>query len=417
MAISSSADNIYLNLSSVLSNSEDILEFNTTFPQAVIRNPRDYYLSVVRFSIPQSALPNSILPIVENQPIGTENPNLTTLEFTVQIGGAFPNDPAASYYPQSVIYNTFGDAIPPNPVPGIYPNTVSYPVTQYYFSYSVRNILQMFNTALQTAILAAIAANPTAPQATSVNAGDLPYFEFDVNNRLLVFIANKVWATNINTNLAWIYINDSLLQYLKGFLYYSYNTTNLQNSTNSIFFLRLDYDSYTQYWLGPIGAQAGDILSTSTTAGGVTTTVQDNSNHFKVSQEFLGLQLWNPVKRVLITTDLPIRSEYQQVNSSDSVINNNNNITQLPILTDYVIDNSNSIVDISEFVYNPSGQYRLVDINTDQPIYNVQFKVFWSDYVLNVFPLLAPQHNNATLKIGFFKKDLYNGNVSLTKHI
>lgn len=380
--MSSEVSNIYLNLSTSSINT-DILSFSTTFTNPIIKNSRDYYCSLIRFNLPMQAVPLTIIPIVPNQ----GNANLTTLVVGIQYGSATPGDPAASYYTQQVIFVP-GDNVNPAPIQ----NQPTQVITPYYFYYGLEKTLNIINTALAGVVAAFKTANPSAPQVSGSFANDVPYMIYNSTTQLVGIIAGAPWARNYTgltgATTAFIYVNNAMVQFTDT-MHFFQTGTGIVNQYN--FYFDLWYSTFSQIYL------AGDPQSTTT--GGNTSLV--NSNHIVRYQDFQTPASWISVSKIIITTNLPVAQEFVQTQ-------NISNISQQSILTDFVLNVDSFTSAKNEIVYNPTSQYRLLDIISDAPINSLTFSIYWQDDQLNIYPLYIPFFSEANLKIGFFKKSLYN---------
>src|SRR5579872_55561 len=125
-------DNIYVNIaiSANLLNPNAIeipAEYKVTKTIPILSKCDDYYLSVIRFSIPLNDVPLFIIPIVPNQ----ANPNLTTFIIGITTGGID--------FPQSVIYvSETGFPVPIQ-------NQPIQVITPYYYVFEYQNLITSVN--------------------------------------------------------------------------------------------------------------------------------------------------------------------------------------------------------------------------------------------------------------------------------
>jgi hypothetical protein len=383
MSISKEADNIYLNIiipgnnanynkngpgipnPTVPSIGEDVLPayFKTTKTAPILYNPEDYYCSIVRFVVPLASIPITIVPIVPNtyiNPGSPGNPNLTTLI----IGFSF----AGNNYSRYVEYI--------NVNPGLNPPIQNQPVqvvTEYYYVYSYQQILDSIN---KTLILLWVDAglNVAFPTLTP------PFFSYDFALELInVVVPNNM--VSLTTPPVVMYMNNSTLNYLDGFpsLFYGFN------------------QPYGKDYVFQFFQNAENAYPTPFSPG----TLQ-----YKFVQEYNTLFFWSTLRKLFFTsTTLPVVNEITQSNTGEGVY------TSFPILTDFALDSDSVGSSRSVAIYNPQGQYRLVSLSGNTPISSVDVRIFWSDSNGNIYPLTLPQDQSASIKIGFFKKSLYNNKV------
>ena len=87
-----------------------------------------------------------------------------------------------------------------------------------------------------------------------------------------------------------------------------------------------------------------------------------------------------------------------------------------PILTDFVPNISAAAGESRSIAYYvPTSQYRLVDLISTNPLQKIDIRIFWEDRDGNLYPLEISIFQQASLKLGFFKKSLYNSGSSLLK--
>ena len=115
-------------------------------------------------------------------------------------------------------------------------------------------------------------------------------------------------------------------------------------------------------------------------------------------QEYITTYNWNPFKRIIIrTASMPIQSEYVRGTGSDTS----------QIITDF-LPPSNSTDLRSVYQYIPFGQYRLIDLTSDEALKDISIRVYWEDIFGNQNPLYLPYKSQMTIKLGFFRKSLFD---------
>lgn len=352
-------DNIYVNvsISPTLLNPSAIeipAEYNVTKTIPILSKCDDYYLSVVRFSIPLNDIPLFIMPIVPNQP----NPNLTPLIIGITTGGLD--------YPQSIIYISETGVTPP------IQNQPTQVITLYYFVFEYQNLITAINTAL----------------ALSFNAsglpGNCPYFYLDSASEELnlvvdiaTFAPTATPATPTPNPTATIFMNFLLQNYLS-----AYQVRFVGPST-----IGKDY----QFDLVRFGLD--------TTIPPFVTTPPPTQKKF--SQEYTTLALWSSLSKILIVSNsIPINSEYTPTNNSGIS-------STLPIISDFTPSVELAGQSRSIAFYNPTSQYRLVDLKSSEALNTIDIKIYWQDLNQNIYPLLILQNQQASIKLAFVKKELY----------
>jgi hypothetical protein len=380
--MSDSQDNIYLNIT-IPGNTAN---YNTTGPgipnpaipptgeavipayfkasktAPIINNPDEYYCSIVRFVVPLASIPITIIPIIPNtyiNPGSPGNPNLTTLVFGFSYAG--------NNYSRYVEYI--------NVNPGLSPPVQNQPkqvITEYYYIYSYQQILDSINRTL-ILLWADAGLNIAFPTLTP------PFFTYDSSLQLIAAVVPAVMVS-LTTPVVTMFMNNSSLNYMDGFPTL-FNGFNQPYGKNYVF----------QFFQNAENAYPVPFAATS---------------QYKFYQEYSTLFFWSTLRKLFFTsTTLPVTNEVTQSSAGEGVY------TSFPIITDYALDSTTPGSSRTVATYNPSGQYRLVSMSGNNPITSIDIRIFWSDSFGNIYPLTLPQDQSATIKLGFFKKSLYNNKV------
>lgn len=342
-------DNVYLNVvfqNMTLDNTEILAEYNVAKTIPVLDKPSNYYAAVVRFDVPLNAVPLLVIPIVPNQ----GNANLTPFTFTINASST------------NVIYAPDNDYTAP------VQNQMTQVITPYYYVYSFQNVLDAFNVALATSYTA----------AGSPGGAGAPFFVFNPVTQLVGLVVSVAFISAAAT----ISINAALTNYLEGF--------------------RLVYLSATntlQFVLENNGINGFAIP-------GQTTAVASPPTFLLISQEYTSMEYWLSLRKiVLVSTTIPISYEYTPAYSPTG--GQTGVSVSVPIITDFVPNIESAQDSRSIAVYNPSAQYRLVDLLGDSPLYNIDLRIQWQDKLGNYYPMYIEPYQQASVKIGFFRRDLY----------
>jgi hypothetical protein len=377
-------DNVYLNV--VFNNNKEIInlgagttvvdeipvaaEYNVTKTIPIIDKASDFYASVIRFDIPLDKVPLFIMPIVPNQ----ANPDLTPMIIGIRYLGVD--------YPIQLNYiadNTITAPVQNNPVRQV--------ITPYYYVYTFENLIRTINTSLQ----AAMVASGAVPSV----AGFYPYFFLDGATQLISLIVDQTFTTS-GVNKPEIYMNDYLRNYLETFQL-SFVGYNQPNGRDYVFTLD-----------GPGIPSPSQFITYYNTTPAVPLVPPA---YYKFTQEYPVTSYWISLRKIVVTSNtIPIRNEFIPGgnNSSTSGV-----ASSLPILTDFVpaIEFAGQSRSISYYV--PTSQYRLIDLLSDNPLYKVDIKLFWEDKEANLYPIYISRFQQASLKIGFFRKSLYKNTHNL----
>jgi hypothetical protein len=356
-------DNIYLNIpinqNPTQGNLASIATYNESLTIPLLEDCSKYYCSIIRFTIPLSDLPILIMPILNNQ----TNPNLTPLIFGIRNGGV--------NYPVNVIYVSAQlNQIAPTPgSPPIYFNNTQL-TSFYYWVYSFTQVINMFNTAINQAMIdAGLGVTPS------------PFFTFDPVTQLI----------SLNISNSFIVSGAEL--------YMNFQSANFLSSFN-VNFHGLDQ---------PQGRDISFILNP----------LPPNSplgGPYVYTEDYNSIELWFSLSKILITSNsLPIQ---QEVSPTQNIIGLATGVSNyIPIITDFVpqLDFSNQSRSIAYYV--PQGQYRLVDMISEIPLTKLNFNILWQDKNGNIFPLYIDIFQQAELKIAFIRKNLYKNTSNLLTRV
>lgn len=376
-------------------------DYGVTKTEPILLNCSDYYCSVIRFTIPLDAVPLLICPIVPNQP----NSNLTPMIIGIQLD---PSGSPASFFSQNLIYSPQNILGLPPLVPPVQ-NQPLQVITPYYYINSYQNLVDMFNVALNAAY--------TFSGLKAIFPFFLPpYFEFNPATSLFSLIVPNFFTELIAPLLSQprIFINIPSATFLFSFdLFDNISVPGQINPFgNDFYFLTEAEESFKFY-------PPGVVVPTPTSPIGVGAALPADSFYYKFTQEYSVLEYWTSIRKILIFSNtIPVKNEY--VPATNNLVNGVNvdqsgvNVSY-PILTDFV-PNVSFIAGESRSIayYVPQSQYRLIDMVSTNPLQKIDIRIFWEDREGNLYPLQISNFQQASLKIGFFRKTLYNA-TQLTK--
>lgn len=385
--ISQVGDNIYVNVTfnhdDTQGNVPTPAEYAVTKTLPILSKCDDYYCSVIRFDIPLNGIPLFIMPIVPNQ----ADPDLTPLIIGITYLGV--------NYPVNIEY------LPDNILSPPLQNQTSQVITPYYFVFSFQNLINSINLALAEAVsLSGVKAVLDAIPAKT------PWFYFDPVTQLISLIVPTLFTDPAAVpGKPLIYVNAQLSTYLEAF---QKSQVGFNQPQGHDFVFILDFPSFPAppfpssnpypqsdkaFYPIPVGGPD---------PAGVYT-------YYKFTQEYPAMELWISLRKIVITTNsIPIISEYTPTNNSGIS-------STLPIITDFVPQIEMAGDSRSIAFYNPTSQYRLVDMKSSEQLNTIDLKVYWQDDASNLFPLLLTVFQQASVKLGFFKRSLYQGGLNLIK--
>ena len=326
------------------------------FTQPILRNPKEYYLAVTRLYINSFNCPLIIPQVV----LGQSNPLLTVYKVALGYNGQFVSAP--------ILYQT-SDGSQPTPQPPLTKQDFS---STYYYSYTYATFLTMVNNALATAfsLLVSPPVGSTAPEF---------YYDPSLGIVLKAQKANyqQTFTLTPNAGFIQIYVNDFLLPYVNGF-----STMLIPNSTNCnncilLYDQVINVDSTNTYWIQP-------------------------------NQNIQELSNYQSCKQFVITTNMPINTEFTQGNLNSYTITNSNLTTQTKILTDFDVDTSNPVGYNTVQIYTQNNSLRMIDFLTDKPLTQVDAQIYFVNAFNQSFPLLLTNGVSASIKYEFMKKSVYS---------
>ena len=431
-------DHIYYNITIRNENPQNnnrpvLAKFEEERVQPLIDNPNDYYLTITRFTVPGSEIPIFIFPIQEFPNL---NPNLSPFSVTLQHNGNIQQE--------FIIYSTRDlDLSPPTPPTA---NNPQWSRTSYYFVYSYYHMIDMINTALQTAF-DNLATKPVGSIA--------PRLDYNQDTEFISWNIQRAFYDNAlpDADRIDIFINTPLLTYLEAISYFFrgydqalgrdwqlvvkdnvsiYNQSSCTPSpVQSVGITTIPLGgpgSITITTASPHGLKIGDMIELVGTdsnpsidgvyavltapspttftidvdvaivgAGGAGFVVKQ-CNFYKITQQFNSLYRWNSFKDIVfLTNQIPVVYEYIRSNAAGLV-------NFQPILTDFEPLLTEAGDARSSLQYFPQGPYRLINLNSSIPLKKIDVSVFWKDELNNLYPIQISKGQVLTIKLLFIKK-------------
>lgn len=354
-------DNIYVNIQ-IDANPEVTLteaDYTVTRTETIISNPSDYYVSIIRFDVPGLSIPLHIMP-VEPNPADPTDVNYSQYVVSLEYDGN-TETVHLNYVSDSIINSS--NIVPPT-------SDTQQDLSPYYWIFNYRSFVEILNTALQTAFTNL----PTKPAGSAA-----PYMLYNEESQLFSLICQQPYYEDSLPNPIKIFFNFKLALLFEGISF---------KSNSELFVFRPDKKDLRvkviyrdNYYVPPNEIAPVDPL-------------------LQLSQQFKSFDNFNSFQKIFFTsTLLPIRSE---------VLPGTDNTQK--IITDFDIPDQNSNTR-SEIEYFANGVYRLVDLTSDSPLRQIDISCFWQDTRGNVYKILIPWNNTVTIKLGFFKKTLFNNSV------
>lgn len=352
-----------------------ILYFNQSRSSPFVNVPEDYFLSIVRFTLDTPTLPILQVEIVPQQ----GNVDLTVYNISLQWTNpiapfqTFTQTTPLIFLPQNT------SATVPFP-PSLTINGLQNNATGYYDIYSYQYFIYLVNRTFTQCF--------TALNAQVVGAGLVlpstfePTLTYDTTNYIGILNVDVLGYDTQSPNYIKIFFNPALYQLFSSFPSYISNLT-INNSLN----LQIITNTFGGSNIAPFPSTAPLY------------------NAISVYQEYSTVGLWTPITSIVFCSNtLPIvpnqiSSPLLFIDGRILTSSNNSNIAQ--VITDFVSDTGLYKPNI---VYNPTAQYRLVDLQGNRPLTNIDLTVFWKDRVGVLQPFRLSSGSSATVKILFTKK-------------
>jgi hypothetical protein len=396
------------------------LSFTQVRSSAILDNPNDYFMSIVRFSLDTAgALPSFIPQIdLEQLPADPDFPNQTVYEVTLgyqDVLSATPAIAAGIFSTYNVVYIPHSSASTASIAGGEFappttPLTIRNTTTNYYWVQNINQFIQMINDALRKAWVDVVALVNAAFANTIVAPNDIPpYLSWDDETNRAVYwaplaLANqgKYWnpfTTAISPALQNCWFNAPL-----HILFSSFEYAFQGYSPPQSFLLRV-YER----------ANVGISSQTNVVPAGVAPISYPPWVALAMGQAFSTGPTMTPITSIIFTTSLlPVLPSLLGVpqlfsGSNFGVINqDNNNI--INTVTDLEVNLVRGDEYLPNVIYEPTAEYRLLDLQSNAPLSAIQISVVWKDIFGQLHDFYLQNGCGATLKV-MFRKKAYNNIV------
>jgi hypothetical protein len=335
--------------------------------------------------------PNPNYPATSPNPY-TDNINYTPYEIAISING--------DEYFEKVVFVSQNTSLP-DPLP---PTQIGQPTHPYYYCYSYQQFLNCVNTAIATAW--------NRVPLDDGRYGPPPSFWFDEISSRFKFnaVAQKpglnptdpqipVWNTGTSTNplstaYATLWMNEPLYNLLSGFDFITYQRPPKNPASEPLQYRMKIYQQFENTKANPLATNNAAL-------------------YIIMTSEQIDIAVWNPIKALVFTSGLipllpTLTSQPKSLESSGAFSSYGNNSNLSTQMTDFEVPFSATNTYKQSVNYQPSGEYRLIDIQSDLPVSSIQVSVFWKnlDGILTPFYLDGGQSGN--IKIMFRRKDFNN---------
>jgi hypothetical protein len=358
------------------------LSFIETRSIPFVWSPEDYYMSIVRFTVDTPSLPVFVPEIQPNQPDRDLTIYSITLQYTANNGTTYTQQTFVRYTPQSSY-----PAVPQPPSQTT--NGLQNNATEYYYIYNYQYWIYLIN---QTFIKC------YTDLAQKVSIG------LNTDQNLLPSQYPPVLAFDTGSSIAILYCDVA-----------GYSTKLPASNPINIFFNANLYALFSSFpvYIQNLGLtnQGRDALIQTDTFGGSNllpyppTSDPPDFTAIAVYQEFSTVSLWSPVSSIVFCSNsLPIVPN--QLSAPLVFVNGlgynlgGNNANLANIVTDLVADQYKPNI-----IYNPTAQYRLIELVGTSPIYTLDISCFWKNRIGELVPFRLSAGCTATIKFLFTRKD------------
>jgi hypothetical protein len=390
----SNPDKVYYDLTIANLNNGDVnavnspyLIFNEQRQNSIIPNTGDYYMSIVRFQLDTSSLP-IFVPIIQ---LGQSDPNATIYSVTVVNNTTGALSQVYIEWVNQIKNQDVLEPPPPNPVQA---------ESEWYFCYSFEWFVNLVNTALSTALSnVGIIPYPTPPVPPATNG-----------------LASMAW--NASSNTATLYLDEA------NFYTPDAGTVPAGQPKFSLYFnqaLFTLFSSFPAEYLGSVGVTNGMNYKIQVYNYSGINTIQlpvtaPSINCIYINQEWDTTGVWTPVSSIVFTSAtfpiIPTRLSPPQAFLNGVLYNlsssgNNSNVAQ--VITDLA---SGDLCYKPSLLYEPTAQFRLIDMVGNTPLTNINIQVFWKSKLGNFVPFRLATGNSCSMKLLFTKKSSVSNNAN-----
>ena len=383
-------DHIYYNVDIIRQEGQESIPatFSLNLTNSIMDTPEDYYMTVARFNIDGGVLPLFIFPIESGE--AQTDPDKSSLTVTLR------HVPTNTYYLQELIYT------PDNIIPKPRPPSANKPLfnqtkSDYYYVYSYHLLLEMVNTAISSA-LTTLKGSHVVPQTVA------PELIYNAETQLFSIIVERLFITNPDVE---VYFNNDLASYFNSFRLKFFGQ-NLLNGADFQFIFK--DDPFLSNFYDPYG-----IIPPAPVAFGNPPTPP---NYSIFNQEYTTTRSMHSLEKIIFTTQaLPVVQEYFRTAESLLSDSPDGGTSSISIMTDFSPDVEAPGSPRSHFVYNPTAQYRLIDLKGNVEQKRINLQLFWSDNKNNIYPFFINSQGKISVKLLFVRKDLYRKNNNIVNDL
>lgn len=379
----------------ICNNSQDLnpqpILFNQIKSNNIVDDCSDYYLSCVRWSL-DSQVPQ-IIPEMQLVQVPTEGERVLytgDTEYILNIGkGATPNN--LTFVPSSYERIQFQPENLTLVAPKFQPISIDeYVGNEFFYLYSIDNFLEVVNASLKACYEAVETTFiPSPDRATNLP----PRFVWnDTYNKVDLYISHAFIQEAGNADNLFITMNTKLFN-----LFNTFSSANI-GSNNSTFesqgrayalYTRLDYQPFVSITIGT-----------------------QNINVYVYTQNSSSVPTWCPCQSIeFITHSIPVNPSNTgaPLYIGDNLKTSNNVNAVANVITDFQIPMTIGTEYTRNLLYyQPTAEYRLFDLISQQSLQNVNISVAWLDKFGFSHPMYLKYGSSASVKL-LLRKKTFNG--------
>ena len=385
------------------------LSFTQVRSSSILDNPNDYFMSIVRFSLDTAGALPAMIPQIDLQQSNDPSsnfftpafPNKTvyevTLSYTDPSGNNFTSTQPVIYIPHIKAGLTYqGFQAPTAP-----PLTIDIGTSNYYWVQDLHQWIQMVNKALATAWAVVVAG-----AGLSGDNAIPPYLTWDSERNIATLYANVAlfnqtydwnpYSTPLSPAPANLWFNAPLRV-----LFSSFEYTFQEYAPPNSFLLRV-YD------------RGDNVVAKGSAPPSVAGFLSPRFDAFKMVQSYSTGPIMCPIESLIFTTSLlpvlPSLLGVPALFSGNSGVSNQDNNNIINTVTDLVVNLTTGSEYLPNVIYEPTAEYRLLDLQSNAPLTSIQISVVWKDIFGQVHDFYIQNGCQASLKV-MFRKNAYNNIV------
>lgn len=364
-------DLVIKNFQSTTQESKQLV-FNESRNSGFVPNSGEYLMSITRFQIDTYSIPSYVAEIQPNQ----SNPNLMIHSVSLKYINA--SNVVYSTPPTYLIWQPVNTYITVPNAPSLNSNGLQSD-SLYYYAYSFEHLIKLFNTALDTNMIALRALVPGG----GLNSITSPFMSWDTLNEVASLYCERDHFDNA-------LVNDKINIYFNRPSYALYNSlpayrNDINSPNENIYQIRTDSN---------FGA---NVVQNSL--------LGSNKILIQTIQEVKTITNISPISSIVFTTTtlpiVPTQLSAPIVYNNGVLVGSNYNNNFGLIITDM---STNEAAYKPTLLYNPSAQYRYISMTGNGPLNNIDISVWWKDKFGKLNPLLLWSGGACSIKILFEKR-------------